>query len=113
MNITWVVIGAIIWLSFSGHAVIFKKQNHAKLCMLVWALLSMASMLELFDFPPLFWIFDAHALWHLATVPMTFVWYQFLIRDSFLMATKYAGVDDPQYSNTDDVTEEKVQVTPS
>jgi hypothetical protein len=31
--------------------------------------------LELLDFPPFLWILDAHALWHLTTVPLIPLWY--------------------------------------
>ncbi|KAF9228855.1 Per1-like protein [Gyrodon lividus] len=41
-----------------------------------------ASTLELFDFPPIGGILDAHSLWHLSTVPIVKFWYEFLIEDS-------------------------------
>jgi post-GPI attachment to proteins factor 3 len=41
-----------------------------------------ATALELFDFPPWGRIIDAHALWHLATVPIAFFWYDLLIQDA-------------------------------
>ncbi|KIJ63364.1 hypothetical protein HYDPIDRAFT_92761 [Hydnomerulius pinastri MD-312] len=41
-----------------------------------------ATALELFDFPPLWRILDAHALWHLSTAPIAKFWYEFLIEDS-------------------------------
>lgn len=41
-----------------------------------------ATALELFDFPPLGGIIDAHALWHLVTAPIALFWYDFLIEDS-------------------------------
>ena len=41
-----------------------------------------ATSLEVFDFPPWDRIIDAHSLWHLATVPIIPVWYQFLIQDA-------------------------------
>jgi len=34
------------------------------------------TMLELADFPPIFWIFDAHSLWHASTVPLTILLYR-------------------------------------
>lgn len=41
-----------------------------------------ATALELFDFPPWRFIIDAHALWHLSTVPITKFWYDFLVEDA-------------------------------
>ena len=53
-----------------------------KLRMLIFQLsLVAAAMLELFDFPPFFGIFDAHALWHACTIPLGFVWYDFIAED--------------------------------
>eukprot|EP00878_Enallax_costatus_P019990 GHUV01021111.1.p1 GENE.GHUV01021111.1~~GHUV01021111.1.p1 ORF type:complete len:370 (+),score=93.09 GHUV01021111.1:245-1354(+) len=40
-----------------------------------------AMLLEVLDFPPLLWLFDAHALWHAATVPLTYLWYKFVFAD--------------------------------
>ncbi|CAE6474841.1 unnamed protein product [Rhizoctonia solani] len=45
-------------------------------------LTTLATSLELFDFPPWGRIIDAHALWHLATVPITPLWYDFLVKDA-------------------------------
>ena len=45
-------------------------------------LLSMATGLEVLDFSPIFRVFDAHSLWHAATIPITFVYYDFLIADA-------------------------------
>lgn len=33
--------------------------------------------LELGDFPPLWWTFDAHALWHGGSWPLAFLWYRY------------------------------------
>ena len=41
-----------------------------------------ATALELFDFPPWMDVIDAHALWHLSTVPITKFWYDFLVEDA-------------------------------
>lgn len=41
-----------------------------------------AAMLELFDFPPVLLLFDAHAIWHLLTVPVGFYWYKFWSDDA-------------------------------
>jgi hypothetical protein len=41
----------------------------------------LAMSLELLDFAPWRRVLDAHALWHLATIPIAFLWYDFLVRD--------------------------------
>ncbi|VDC02484.1 unnamed protein product [Peniophora sp. CBMAI 1063] len=45
-------------------------------------LTTLATMLELFDFPPWWRVIDAHSLWHLATAPLAVLWYDFLINDA-------------------------------
>jgi post-GPI attachment to proteins factor 3 len=40
-----------------------------------------AACLEIFDFPPLWRIIDAHSLWHLATIPIVLGWYRFQLLD--------------------------------
>lgn len=37
---------------------------------------SLCHLLQLGEFPPIFWILDAHALWHLGTAPMCYFWYR-------------------------------------
>lgn len=44
-------------------------------------LVHLAMLLEVLDFPPLLELFDAHALWHAATVPLTYLWYRFVAAD--------------------------------
>uniref|UniRef100_A0A8C2IGA8 Post-GPI attachment to proteins factor 3 n=1 Tax=Cyprinus carpio TaxID=7962 RepID=A0A8C2IGA8_CYPCA len=62
-------------------------------CVMVVLLLHGLALLELLDFPPLFWVLDAHAVWHLSTVPVHFLFYSFLIDDSLhLLNTEKPGV---------------------
>lgn len=49
---------------------------------LILGLLWLASSLEIFDFAPVWRALDAHALWHLATVPIARMWYAWLIEDA-------------------------------
>jgi hypothetical protein len=41
-----------------------------------------AMSLELLDFPPLLQAVDAHALWHLSTVPIAYLYYRFQREDA-------------------------------
>ncbi|CAG8440422.1 5079_t:CDS:1 [Ambispora leptoticha] len=43
---------------------------------------TMAMCLEIFDFPPVWGVLDAHALWHASTIPLSGFWYEFLIKDA-------------------------------
>ncbi|RUS18091.1 Mn2+ homeostasis protein Per1 [Endogone sp. FLAS-F59071] len=45
-------------------------------------LISLAMAFEIFDFPPVGGVFDAHSLWHLSTIPLIPIWYQFMIKDT-------------------------------
>ncbi|XP_064380779.1 post-GPI attachment to proteins factor 3 isoform X2 [Dromaius novaehollandiae] len=58
---------------------------HVWKCAAVVLLLQALALLELLDFPPLFWVLDAHALWHLSTVPLTVLFYSFLVDDSLYL----------------------------
>jgi hypothetical protein len=40
------------------------------------------ALLEVLDFPPIAGIFDAHAVWHGATIPLVFLFYSFILDDA-------------------------------
>ncbi|XP_044506441.1 post-GPI attachment to proteins factor 3-like isoform X2 [Mangifera indica] len=42
----------------------------------------LAMLLEIYDFPPYYGFLDAHALWHAATIPLTYVWWSFIKDDA-------------------------------
>lgn len=48
-------------------------------CGLVVLLLHGLALLELLDFPPMLWILDAHAVWHLSTIPVHFLFYRLVL----------------------------------
>lgn len=59
-------LGWMVWFLLQPR----KRQYAWKMC--VFQILSAATIwLELLDFPPIWWILDSHALWHLSTVPLT------------------------------------------
>lgn len=54
------------------------------------AAVNFATLLEILDFPPLWKVLDAHALWHAATAPLTLLWYKFVATDiDLLMGQSY------------------------
>lgn len=63
-------------------------------CGLVVLLLHGLALLELLDFPPMLWILDAHAVWHLSTIPVHFLFYRLVLSpalpllNSFFLAWK-------------------------
>eukprot|EP00731_Ephydatia_muelleri_P008012 Em0004g350a len=58
-----------------------KRRYLWKCCAVVLGTTSLL-LLELLDFPPLWWAFDAHSLWHLFTAPLPLLWYSFLLDDA-------------------------------
>ena len=59
----------------------WKARPYVKNALISVMMLDLAVLLELLDFVPIFWIIDAHALWHLATVPIHYYWYRFVTDD--------------------------------
>lgn len=53
-----------------------KKKSYAWKMFLFQVLIAISLLLEVNDFPPLFWVLDAHALWHLSTVLPTVLLYR-------------------------------------
>lgn len=58
------------------------RPSYASTAALFVLLTTLATSLELFDFPPWNRTIDAHSLWHLSTVPIAIFWYDFLIKDA-------------------------------
>lgn len=51
------------------------------------ALVNVAMLLEVLDFPPLLGILDAHSLWHAATAPLAYLFYSFVEGDTLRSVT--------------------------
>ena len=64
-----------------------------------------APALELFDFPPLFRLLDAHALWHCATVPLTWWWYHWLVEDAHECLVTHAWCVDQHDTTASELDE--------
>ncbi|XP_012247470.1 post-GPI attachment to proteins factor 3 isoform X2 [Bombus impatiens] len=48
------------------------------------------TILEVADFAPIFWILDAHSLWHASTVPLTILLYRFMMADCSYLSKCYS-----------------------
>ncbi|KAJ3778986.1 Per1-like protein [Lentinula raphanica] len=60
----------------------YRPRRLANKAAILVILTTLATALELFDFPPWRKAIDAHSLWHLTTVPIAYAWYGFLIFDA-------------------------------
>lgn len=58
------------------------RRPHCKYALAACILGVLAALLEINDFPPLWDLIDAHALWHAATIPIIFLWYVFYREDA-------------------------------
>lgn len=68
----------------------YEKRKYVVNAVISVLLLDLSVLLELLDFVPIFWMFDAHALWHLSTVPIHYFWYKFVSDDcEFLLKNEH------------------------
>ncbi|XP_025897184.1 post-GPI attachment to proteins factor 3, partial [Nothoprocta perdicaria] len=70
-----------LWWCARGGA----RLPHAWKCAAAVLPLQALALLELLDFPPLLWVLDAHAVWHLGTIPLNVLFYSFLLDDSLYL----------------------------
>ncbi|XP_074199007.1 post-GPI attachment to proteins factor 3 isoform X2 [Camelus bactrianus] len=82
-NVAIGLVNAVWWLAWC----LWNQRQlpHARKCMVVVLLLQGLSLLELLDFPPLFWVLDAHAIWHFSTIPVHVLFFSFLEDDSLYL----------------------------
>lgn len=59
----------------------FRVLQHWKYAALYVSLTMLVALLEIFDFAPVLWTFDAHSLWHLGTAPLSYFLFMFAIED--------------------------------
>ncbi|KAL3319039.1 Post-GPI attachment to proteins factor 3 [Cichlidogyrus casuarinus] len=79
-------MGWILWAQFSQSGI---SHPHAYLAKWSHVYFLLISLLELLDFPPFYWLFDAHALWHALTIPLPLYFYRFIIHDSLRLDDRY------------------------
>lgn len=96
-NIATGVLSTIIWIIW--YFVNRKKKKYAWKILLFVILTFLSLLLELKDFPPIFWTFDAHSLWHLSTVPLTVLFYSFIIDDCKYLREEKLKIQDEEKDN--------------
>eukprot|EP00842_Homolaphlyctis_polyrhiza_P000930 jgi/Hompol1/1838/HPOL_004827-RA len=97
-NVSVGVIGNLIWLSWA--IINFRSMPHAWKMVVLVVSISLAMSLELFDFPPIWGVFDAHALWHAATVPIVPLYWSFFLDDALFTSTAAIDSFDAATLNT-------------
>jgi hypothetical protein len=73
------VLNLAVWGSYLWR---IRHRNYSRNMGICLLLINAAIAFELLDFPPISGLLDAHATWHLSTTPLTYWWYQCLIRDA-------------------------------
>ncbi|PAA91079.1 hypothetical protein BOX15_Mlig030374g1, partial [Macrostomum lignano] len=87
VNLSVGAANCIGWLIWSIRRV--RSQPYTRDCLLTVALLNGLVLLEVLDFPPIWWVLDAHSLWHGGTVLLAVPWYRFAIADcNYLLSEK-------------------------
>ena len=89
------IIQNVLWIYYSIDSFIRLPEKYRTLtswtlwpCYIVMSITA-GMCFELFDFPPIAFIFDAHSLWHAATIAPTYFWYMWMKRDlDYLTSTK-------------------------
>jgi hypothetical protein len=84
-NIAVGLINSICWIAWSYHGYFRLRREYVWRCAASVFLMVSLMVFEVFDFSPIFWVADSHALWHLSTTVIPFYWYQFLIDDIYYL----------------------------
>lgn len=68
-------------IGWSAYLIRIRKRHYSlRMSMCLVSLVGSAA-LEVLDFPPIWGLLDAHAAWHLVTIPLTYAWYHYLRED--------------------------------
>lgn len=88
VNIAFGALNSVCWIFWSFYNYYSLNRKYVWRCAFSVILFDVLMALEIFDFSPLFWHVDSHALWHLSTVAIPFFWYRFLIDDDYFNELK-------------------------
>jgi hypothetical protein len=81
-NLLWIAWSVATYVSATRASPRRRRPPHVFRPVIILVVLSSLTALELLDFPAIRRTLDAHALWHLSTVPIAGLWYRFLEDDA-------------------------------
>lgn len=76
VNLALGIGSTLLWLTWCSIRYRKFKSVYLFKCILSLLLMNVFLAFEIFDFPPVFYIFDAHSIFHLSTVFLPFLWYR-------------------------------------
>lgn len=76
-NTLWIILSIKIYMSLPSTS----NRLWALQPAIIVLAITLGMSFELLDFPPIRWLVDAHAFWHLATILPTYWWYQWMDKD--------------------------------
>ncbi|XP_063964299.1 post-GPI attachment to proteins factor 3-like [Lytechinus pictus] len=79
VNITTAILNFILIVAWSLWNI--KQQPYLWKAIASVVTINLCLLLEVLDFPPLWWTFDAHSLWHASTIPIAFLYSSYFIDD--------------------------------
>lgn len=77
-----VALSATTLIHLTALAIKIRNRSYSKLLIAFIVGLISASSCELYDFPPLLGLFDAHSVWHTCTIPLGFIFLRFVRKDA-------------------------------
>ena len=92
VNVATGALNSLCWIGWSLYKYSYLGHRYAWRCTLAVLLIDILMSLEIFDFSPVLWLVDSHALWHISTVLIPFLWYQFVIEDNYYLELKSKSV---------------------
>ncbi|CAH8546674.1 unnamed protein product [Schistosoma margrebowiei] len=99
VNILFGLINCFGWLFFCIYFCDYKRQPYIIYCWLSVTSSMVFMLLELCDFVPIGWIFDAHALWHASSILIIIPWYKFIIADCLYLLGQAPSKSKPKFNH--------------
>nr|VZI41218.1 unnamed protein product [Spirometra erinaceieuropaei] len=90
MNLFFGSLTVLGWLLLPHFAFDRLQRVYARYIQLAVTLIGCASIFEIFDFPAILWLFDAHSLWHCSTIGIHYLIVKFAIRDCKYLSARQA-----------------------